>query len=201
MKLLFTLVLTLAISLGVQAQNIGQDICPLKVGSEIPEATVKKINGEQVSIKTIAEAGPTVIVFFRGGWCPYCQRHLSALQEVEEDMKSLGYTLVALTPDKPENLHKSIDKNDLTYELFSDHSMAASDAFGLSFTMDEKTKKRYDTYGLDMQEWSGESHYKLPVPAVYIVKKGVVTFQYVNPTYKTRLDAQTLLAMLRSDAS
>lgn len=109
----------------------------------------------------------------------------------------MGYQLVAISPDKPENLRKSIGKKKLTYKLLSDSKMNAAKAMGIAFQVSSKTNILYRGFGINLKSAAGESHLQLPVPSVFIVVDGSVEFKYVNPNYKVRLDSKTLLAAAR----
>lgn len=169
------------------AQN---DICPLKVGEKIPTINLQNIESETFNLNEQCQK-PTVLIFFRGGWCGHCSRHLSAIQEAKEDIEKLGYQIIAITPDAPSKLSKSISKADLEYRLLSDAKTEAIDAFGLSFKVEGKMANR-------VNEWNGSEINKLTVPAVYIVNEGEVLFNYVNPNYSKRLKAETLISLLKT---
>lgn len=193
MKYCFT-ILFVALSFLSQAQEA---VCPLKVGEKIPEITLQAIDGQGVNINELAQK-PTVLIFVRGGWCGYCSKHLSAIQEAKKDIETLGYQIVTITPDKVSNLPKTISKTSLDYTLLSDSKAEAMQAFGLAYRVEGALKEKFDSYHIDLGEWSGESHAMLPVPAVYIINKGEVLFQYVNPNYTQRLKTETLISLLKS---
>lgn len=146
-------------------------------------------------------AKPTVLAFYRGGWCPFCNTHLGALKQVESTILESGWQMLAISPDRPEKLAETEQKQQMSYRLLSDSKMAAAKAFGIAFKVDDATIERYKSYGIDLQDASGESHHLLPVPAVFLVStKGIITFEYVNPDYKVRLDPDVLIAEIRSQA-
>jgi peroxiredoxin len=192
---LFALCLNVSFS-----QDAMYEICPVKNSSEVPSANLWDINGEKVDIKKVASQKPTILVFYRGGWCPYCMRHLSALAEVKNELDSMGYDLVGITPDDYTNLDSSITRSkEFDYTLLSDKEANAMDAFGISWEIDDKLYEKYkDKYGLDVEWWGDSKHHKLPVPSVFIIKEGKIQLQHVDPKYSQRLSADLLLAMLKS---
>ena len=197
MKNMMTLaVVALSAALAVSAE---EGFHPLAIGQEIPDLTLKGVSGESVSLRAAAKEQPLVLIFYRGSWCPYCSRHLMQLQELDPKLRELGYRIVAVSPDLPMNLQTSIDKGELTYTLLSDSNMDAAKAFGLAFTVDDATLKKYAEYGINLETASGEKHHMLPVPAVFLVGKDVVIdFVYANPDYKTRIDPDVLLAAAKA---
>ena len=96
------------------------EVHPLLLGSKIPNSTVQKLDGKNTILGSFAHGTPTVIVFYRGGWCPYCNRQLSALGQVYPELEKLGFQVIGISPDTPEELSKSLDKNKISYTLLSD---------------------------------------------------------------------------------
>ena len=112
-------------------------------------------------------------------------------------MQEKGFQVLAISPDRPEKLAEGAAKNKINYTLLSDSKSEAARAFGLAFKVDEKLFKTYKGFGIDIEADSGETHRELPVPAVYIFdKNGTVKFQYVNPDYRARLNADILKAAI-----
>ncbi len=181
------------------SQNTMFDICPLKVGAEIPSVTLANKENKKQTLTQIIGEKPSVLIFYRGAWCGYCTKHLAELNEVKEEVESLGYQIFGVTVDQASKLEESNLKSESEIQVYSDANAEAIKAFGLDWQVDDELYTKYKTsYKLDLEEWSGESHHALPVPAVFIVKEGIVQFQYVNPNYNTRLKAETLLAVLKT---
>lgn len=172
-----------------------EDAKPLEVGKMVPEAKVVGLDGKETTTATIAKMQPTVFVFYRGGWCPFCNRHLAELRNAEAGLKEMGYQLVALTPDLPEELKKTMTKEEVGYKIFSDSSAAAMKAFGVAFELDQKTVSMYkESYKIDVERASGQTHHILPVPSVFISNgSGEIKFVYSNVDYKVRLSSEAVL--------
>lgn len=168
---------------------------PLGVGSEVPDINVRTVDGSNVALHTLLSERPTVLVFYRGGWCPYCNTHLGKLKEIEPELIDLGYQILAISPDRPEKLRESVKNEKLSYTLLSDSKLDATKAFGLAFKLDAPTLEKYKDYGINLKEASGESHNALPIPAVFLVDtEGTIRFQYANADYSVRLDNKELMA-------
>lgn len=197
-----SIIITLALSLTASlswAQSEMWDICPVKLGEEIPNANVYTQQGETKDLKALVGEQPTVLVVYRGGWCPYCTRHLSALQEVKPEIDSMGYQMIAITPDNFTNLDSTLQSTELDYQLYSDKQINAINALGLGWKVPDDLYIKYkDKYGIDVEEWSGEKHHTLPVPAVFIIVDGKIRYQHIDPNYSQRLAPEVLLAMLKS---
>lgn len=202
-KLLLSLfvltVLPFQLLLGQQVAPSADKVTPLLISSEIPDVFLKNINGETLSLRTAVAKQPAILIFYRGGWCPYCSRHLADLHKIEDELYEIGYQILAISPDKPEKLKSTLQNIELNYTLLSDSPMTASKAFGLAFKVDQETVDRYKSIGLDLEGDSGHDHHLLPVPAVYIVNTdGIVKFNYVNPNYKERINGEVLLTAAKA---
>jgi peroxiredoxin len=172
---------------------------PLGVGDRAPNATLSTPDGTNTQFRKVAAASPTILIFYRGGWCPYCNRHLAEVGSVEEEILQMGYQIVAVSPDSPASLRESLSKQELGYRLYSDSDMSLARGFGLAFHVDDATVEKYKWYGIDLDKATGRSHHDLPVPAVFIVDKGgVIRFAHTNPDYKVRLSAEEILAAAKS---
>jgi len=175
------------------------DADALSVGDPAPEVVLRTANDQPFNLADAYAARPTMVIFYRGGWCPYCNEHLKEVAEVQQQIRDMGLRILAISPDRPLQLKKTLRKHDLPYQLLSDSDMTAAEAFGVAFEVGAPTLQKYDEYGIDLEEASGHDHHKLPVPSVYIVDTaGVIRFAHSNPDYKVRLSKQDMLAAAES---
>ena len=172
-----------------------EEVQPLLVGMKAPDFTVLDVENGAVRFVSGEQEKPVVLSFFRGGWCPYCNLHLSELRLAEEQLKAMGFDIWFISIDKPELLLASLDDPDIGYTVYSDSALNATRAFGLAFRVDDELNERYLSYDIDLERASGENHHVLPAPATYIIgRDGIINFAYINPDYKVRLHPNVLLA-------
>ena len=197
-----TLLLLCATNIWAEPPERAEDVKPLAAGNPLPNVSLRNIDGSAARVLDTLAGKPAVLVFFRGGWCPYCNRHLSSLRTIEAELKSLGYQLIAISPDSPQSLRSGIKEHKAEYTLLSDSSAEFIRALGLAFKVDARTREKYKGHGIDLKKASGQEHYLLPVPAVYMVDgDGMITYRYANPNYKVRMDNQELLKQARIAAA
>lgn len=181
--------------------SAAEKVSPLMPGLTVPELTLKDKEGKNVALSERFAEKTTVLIVYRGGWCPYCSKQLANVQKIEEQIAELGAQIIAVSPDSPEKLAESrIDSPN--YQLLSDDSLTLSQTLGLAFYLDDKTATIYrNKLGVNFVSIDGEVKVALPVPAVFVIdKKGLVHFQYANPNYKVRLTENLLLAAIKSVA-
>ena len=200
-KVFYTLLILLISSFSLQAQKQAESIPasadavqPLQEGSKIPAISLSTAEGNTFDLNVLVKEQPTVLIFYRGGWCPYCNVHLQELMEADPQLGAMGYQIVAVSPDAPEKLAESQDKHEMTYRLLSDRNMDAAKAFGVAYQVSEGTVKRYQKKGIKLVKGPAEDQYLLPVPAVFIIdQEGTIRYVYYNADYKTRLNTEVLL--------
>ncbi len=175
------------------------DITPLLIGQKSPDIHLWDTEGKPFRLLDKVKQKPTIILFYRGGWCPFCNAQLSQIQEIESELVEMGYQLLAVSPDTPDQLKQTSEKRNLSYELISDFQLAATRGFGLAFHIDDGYAGKIEELGGKAAKAEGDSKSTLPVPAVFILDKdGVIKFEYINPNYKVRIDPELLLAATKT---
>lgn len=173
-------------------------VAPLLPGQQVPSVKTTTLQNQQVDIQTLIAGKPTVLFFYRGGWCPFCNVQMGQLQAIEQDLTDLGFQLIGVSTDNVADLQKSITKKKLNYQLLSDYNSTVSQAFGLAFFSSQNVTDKYlakmKLQNPLQKNAAGIERLVLPAPAIYVIdNKGLVQFQYVNPNYKTRLAPELLL--------
>jgi peroxiredoxin len=186
-----------------QVASSAKEAKPIEVGTAAPDAGLRGLDGNDVTLHAIVAGKPTVLIFYRGSWCPYCNLHLSDLVTVEEELRSLGYQIVAISPDRPEELNKMTAADHLNYRLFSDPQAEAMKKFGVAYQVDNTTLTNYkQKFNVDLESSSGQTHHILPVPAVFILDRGgKIVFVHADPDYKVRMKGAEVLAAAKAAAT
>ncbi|HZX25300.1 MAG TPA: peroxiredoxin-like family protein [Woeseiaceae bacterium] len=177
-----------------QVPDDAADVRPLAVGDRAPAFEAPAPDGGLYAFRPDELERPAILIFYRGGWCPYCNGHLAELRDAVPRLQDAGYDVLFLSADRPARLRASLEEPDLDYRLLSDASMAIARDWGIAFRVDDETAERYRSVGIDLAAASGYDHQQLPVPSVFLVDGGgFVRFRYVNPDYRERLSAEALL--------
>ncbi len=159
----------------------------LQVNDRAPEFTAKDQNGKVISLKDKLKEGKVVLIFYRGQWCPYCNKELTHMEDSLSLVTSKGATVIAITPEMPANVEKTIGKTKATYSIVSDDNLKIMKDYDVAYAVDPGTIEKYKSYGIDFSSANGSNGANLPVPAVYIIdKKGNITYRYFDADYTKR---------------
>jgi len=169
-----------------------------QVGDAIPEFSLINHRGESLDISEKLTQGPLVISFYRGGWCPYCNLELKALQETLPEIKAQGGQLIAISPELPDESLSTVEKNNLDFEVLSDPGNRVARKFGLVFSLAEATRPVYQRFGIELNKVNGDESWELPIPATYVVgQNGTITLAYVDPDFTKRLEPSEIVKALQ----
>ncbi|MFL5808731.1 MAG: peroxiredoxin family protein [Flavisolibacter sp.] len=172
----------------------------LFINSKAPDFKAKDQNGNEVALKDLRKKGNVVVVFYRGNWCPYCNREIKRVQDSLELIKAKGVQLVAITPEAEEGIDSTVAKTGATFPVIYDKDMKISNGYKVAFKVDEKTVTRYKNSNPSIDLLKTNKQVKdayLPVPAIYIINtEGSVIFRYFEEDYKKRLSVKDLLSAL-----
>ena len=170
----------------------------LKKGQKLPSFSLANVNGEKVNSADLLSNGKLIVSFYRGGWCPYCNLELQALQSHLAEFKELGAQLVAITPETPDSSLTTSEKNELKFHVLSDIDNTYAKELGLVFKMPKDLSDTYKEFGLDVAKHNGNQDFELPMPATYVVdSNGEVLYSFVSEDYTVRLDPEIILDFLK----
>ena len=172
---------------------------PLLAGMKAPAFTIRDAAGEPFQFDPTQLDSHVIIIFYRGGWCPYCNKHLMKLRDIEDEMLAMGFDALFISADSFESIQAMLSERELSYTLLSDNDMEASTAFGLTYYVSDELLARLIEKGHDIKQASGREHRLLPVPAVFMINSdGIIAHQYVNTNYKVRMEPSVILAAAKT---
>lgn len=184
-----------AVSASADIPNDPAQVQPLSVGMRAPVFSAQTKEGMLRTFSPDGYRKPTVVIFYRGGWCPYCNMQLSDLRLVEPKLRRSGFEIVFLSTDRPAILYSSLKSQHIHYTLLSDSRLEAAKAFHVAFHLDDATIAKMKDFGVDLDSTTGEPLHELPVPSVFIIDRtGTIRYVYSNPDFKIRLGADALWA-------
>lgn len=169
-----------------------------RVGDLAPEIVLPDAHGRTVEVATLLAKGPVIVTFYRGGWCPYCNLELKAYQAVLPGIAAAGASLVAISPEKPDETVSTTEKNALTFPVLSDVGQKVGKAFGLVYSFTDELRTVYDGFKLDIPDKNGApGDWSLPLSATYVIgTDGRILFADTTVDYRRRTDPLDVLQVL-----
>lgn len=172
----------------------------LQVGQKVENFSLANHRGDTVELTELLAKGPVIISFYRGGWCPYCNLELKALNDYLPKFKVHNAQLVAVSPQLPDETLSTAQKNELEFDVLSDVSNTVANQFGLLFTLDERIQSLYTGFGIDFEHYYGDKSFKLPLPATYVINQdGIITYAFLSEDYTLRAEPEDVLNALQAE--
>lgn len=169
----------------------------LKAGNQAPDFALTNARGGVVRLSLEYASGPVVLSFYRGGWCPYCNLELRALQKMLPEFKAAGATLIAVSPQTPDESLSTVEKNDLAFPVLSDTGSRVAKSFGIAFDLPDALRPIFTSFGHALPERNGDESWVLPLPATYVIDRdGIIAFAHVDVDFRNRLEPDTITATL-----
>ncbi|ASU32222.1 peroxiredoxin-like family protein [Mucilaginibacter xinganensis] len=160
----------------------------LKSGTQAPAFTAKDNTGKNLDLKALLKSHKSVVLFFyRGQWCPYCNKHIQQLQDSLQLLTAKGAYVIGVTPETGENINKTIEKTHASFSIIQDKDNSIMKAYNVNYTVDANLYAKLKGYGVDLEKGNGNTDHVLPVPATYIINSaGKIIFMHFDKDYTQR---------------
>ena len=193
MKKYLLITLTTLFSLQLMAQT------GLKVGEKAPEFTAKDNTGKTLDLKALLKTHKAVVLFFyRGQWCPYCNKQIKNLQDSLQLLTNKGAYVLGVTPETAENIAKTIDKTHASFSIVEDKGYKIMKDYQVNYVVEDAMVAKLKKYGEDLELNNGNTDHVLPVPATYVIdRSGKIVFVHFDKNYTKRASVSSLLAAVK----
>ncbi len=172
---------------------------PVGVGDRVPPIKLSDQLGRTVDMASLLLDGPVVLAFYRGGWCPYCNLTLRALQSALDDLKGAGATLVAITPELPDHSLSTSEKNELSFPVLSDPNNEVGREFRIVFPIAEDVVALQLERDRDVAAHNGAAVAEVPLPATYVIgRDGVIRYAFVDADHTRRAEPATVVDVVNT---
>ncbi|WP_088243068.1 peroxiredoxin-like family protein [Calothrix rhizosoleniae] len=180
-----------------ELENSGIATNSLGVGDKAANFQLPDPVGNIINLQELLAKGPVLLTFYRGGWCPYCNLELRALQRSLPELEQYNASLVAISPETPDNSLSTAEKNQLEFAVLSDAGLNVARQYGLVFTLDSELRRIYEQFGIDLPKQNGDESYQLPIPATYVIDpESIIRYAYVNTDYTQRADPKEIIPII-----
>jgi peroxiredoxin len=178
--------------------GLGDPATALAVGAIAPDFTLMDTEGNAVSLEALYANGPVVLIFYRGGWCPFCNVYLRAFQMARTQLRALGAQVVLISPQLIVQAQALREQQGLLFPLLSDVGNQVARQYGLVFQMAQELRAEYLADGTDLARINGDESWELPMPATFVIDSdGRIAYAFVSADYTQRAEPGEVLAVLR----
>lgn len=186
-----------AFSIHAQYKSV-EEVSGKEVGEKVKSFSAIDADGSTFNLKTALKDGPVVLLFYRGQWCPVCNRHMSQLQEKLDEIEAKGAKIITVSPEKQENLQKTKSKTGAEFTLLYDEDYKICDDFDVAFVPKDQMIDAYNNkLEADLENAHSDNSKRIPVPATYIInQKGKVVWRHFERDYKERASAEEIIEAL-----
>jgi peroxiredoxin len=170
----------------------------LKRGETAPPFAAMDNYGKMLNLKALLKTHTAVVLFFyRGQWCPYCNKHIQQLQDSLQLLTGKGAYVIGVTPETGENINKTIGKTHASFSIIQDKGYKIMKAYDVNYVMDAAMVSKYKGYGIDLEQNNGNTDHVLPVPATYVIdKSGKIKFVHFDKDYRNRPSIKSIADVL-----
>lgn len=167
----------------------------LQMGDYAPDFELPNAVGKLVKLSDRLQQGSVILTFYRGGWCPYCNLELRAYQQILPQIQAARVSLIAVSPQTPDQSLSTAEKNQLSFDVLSDVGSQVAQAYKIAFELPEELKQLYTQFGHGLPESNGTSDWQLPIPATFVIAPDRrILLAYVDVDYRNRLEPSEALA-------
>ncbi len=167
----------------------------LEMGDNAPDFELPNTVGEWIKLSDRLQRGPVILTFYRGGWCPYCNLELCAYQQILPQIRAVGASLIAISPQTPDESLSTVEKNQLSFDVLSDVGSKVAQAYQLAFTLPDELKQLYTQFGHPLPKFNGTADWQLPIPATFVIAPGrQILLAHRDADYRNRLEPAEALA-------
>lgn len=171
----------------------------LKEGTKAKDFTLNNATGQTVNLYEELSKGPVVLVFYRGGWCPFCNLQLKSYQKVLPAIRELGAQLIAVSPQSPDNTLSLQEKHELEFQVVSDPGGVAAASYNILYDVPQYMQDIMSgVMGVNLAEYNSTDRWILPIPSTFMIdESGIIRSSYINPDFMQRQSPDEILAELR----
>lgn len=168
------------------------------MGDTAPDFSLPDAQGGTFVLKDALAKGPVVLTWFRGEWCPFCNKQLIGMQERMKDFEAAGATVVAISPQTMDHTEATVTKDSVTFHMLSDEGFKVGELYGVKYQMPDAMKEQLKKYKLDLSKYNGGEGDALPLTATYVIDpQGIIQYAFIEADYAKRASPDDLLAAVK----
>lgn len=171
----------------------------LRIDDQAPDFVLQNVDGKPISLSEKLQEGAVLLSFYFGSWSPYCNLELRAYQGLLPQIKALGSSMIAISPQTPDASRKTALRNALSFDLLSDKNCQVARDYGIVFEVSNPLKQLYSELGHALPDYNGTEDWLLPVPATFIIdRQQQIALAHIEVDYRKRYEPTDAIAVLLS---
>ena len=171
----------------------------LQPGDIAPDFILPNVDGRSVRLYSELERGPVVLVYYRGGWCPFCNIHLRGFQKSLAEFKAAGAQVVAISPQLPDHSLTTQVEAELAFPVLSDVGLNTARAFRVAFELPKALLDLHADFDVVLENTNGaEGAKELPMPATFVIRADrTIVYAHVEADFMRRSEPLEVLKLVR----
>ncbi|MDF1691937.1 MAG: peroxiredoxin family protein [Zhongshania sp.] len=157
----------------------------LRIGAKLPDFSVRTLDGE-ILHSTAFLGRKTLLVFYRGNWCPACQVQLRELAAEFEEIQRRGVSVVLISPQAPQRSAAQARRFKVGMQFCIDEGNLAARSLGIAHR-----------YGVPLGILGYGQDTVLPT-ALIVDERGKIVYADLTENFRVRPKAKTLISALDS---
>ena len=179
--------------LGTRENDLG-----LPIGAKVSDFKIKTYDGQPVTLTELMKNAPLIVIFYRGGWCPFCNFQIRELSQAYPAFQKQGVELVLISVDEVQGATLVKKSYEIPFPVLSDPDLIAHETFKVTLQIDNATFKRYkNEYQIDLEAWSKQQHHKIGIPSIFLIDKTrTIQWAHLALDYTIRPNPAQLLKVI-----
>lgn len=166
--------------------NSRQHSMKLIAGTKLPHFTVQDVNDKTITSAQLTDT-PSILIFYRGNWCPLCMAQLKELVARYKEISALGVRVAMISPQPHNNTVELAKKFNVKFDFLTDIGNAAARTLGI---------ENLNGTPMGMQMFGYDNDTVLPT-VIITGKDGKIVWTHETDNYRIRPEPHIFLEVLR----
>ena len=160
----------------------------LTIGNKLPTFVLKDVDGNRVDSASLT-GKPSILMFYRGNWCPLCMAQIKELVGRYRDLEALGVRIALISPQPHDNTVELAEKYQVNFDFLTDEGNKAARVLGIAV-------ENGIPMGMQMFGYEGET----VLPTVIITDRdGSIIWTHETDNYRVRPEPDVFLEVLQKN--
>jgi peroxiredoxin len=171
----------------------------LAVGSTAPDFELPDSQGRPVKLSQLATDHNVLLVFYRGGWWPYCNFQVRKFSTRFDELDKRRIRPVFVSVDEVDGALVTEQAYHVPFPLLSDPDLKAHHAFRVAEEVSPEGVKQLAKVGISLERWSQRKHRQIAIPSIFLLdSQRKVVWAHADRNHRRRPKLNQILAAIDS---